>query len=85
MITKEQAIKLAESKFWESMSYREIAEFQLNTECLCMPFEIFHEVIEKTLDRPVGTHEFASLDILKKRNVWRKATAFNGRHSKPHS
>ena len=57
-MTKEKAIELAESKFWEKMSHREIAEFQIMEEKLCMPFAIFHEAIEKTLSRPVFTHEF---------------------------
>lgn len=59
MLTKEQAITLWESKFWETMSYREKATFQLFEPLLCMPFGIFHEAIEKTLGRPVFTHEFA--------------------------
>lgn len=57
-MTKEQAIALSESKFYENMSMREIAEFQIMEDRLCMPFDIFHEAIEKTLGRPVYTHEF---------------------------
>lgn len=56
-ITKEQAIALAESKFWENMTQREIAEFQMNTEKLCMPFSVFHKALEDALGRPVWTHE----------------------------
>lgn len=55
---KEQAIKLYESKFWEKMSYRDRATFQLFEEKLCMPFDVFHEAMEKTLNRPIWTHEF---------------------------
>jgi hypothetical protein len=61
-ITEEQARKLATSRFWESMTLRERATFQLNTDRLCMPFEVFHEALEKTLGRPVYTHEFG-LDV----------------------
>ena len=57
-MTKEQAIKLFESNFWEDMSQREIAEFQLLESRLCMPFDIFHKAIEEALGRPVYTHEF---------------------------
>lgn len=57
-MTREQAIALSESKFWEGMSHREIAEFQIMEERLCMPFSVFHEAVEKTLGRPVFTHEF---------------------------
>lgn len=57
-MTSEQAIRLANSNFWEQMSFREIAEFQISEERLCMPFEIFHNAVEKTIGRPVFTHEF---------------------------
>ena len=57
-MTKEDAVKLAESNFWESMSYKERAIFQINEPKLCMPFDVFHEAVEKTLGRPVYTHEF---------------------------
>jgi hypothetical protein len=57
-MTKEQAIALAESKFWEDLTLAQRARFQMNEELLCMPFAIFHEAVEKTLGRPVFTHEF---------------------------
>jgi hypothetical protein len=57
-LTKDEAIAFGESKSYEGMSYRQIAEFQINQECLCMPFSKFHEAVEKTLGRPVFTHEF---------------------------
>jgi hypothetical protein len=57
-MTQEEAIALADSKFWEGMSYKERAVFQMNEDRLCMPFDIFHEAVEKTLGRPVWTHEF---------------------------
>ena len=58
-LTEEQAISFYENKVYENMSYRQIAEFQIEQDRLCMPFEMFHEAIEKTLGRPVFTHEFA--------------------------
>jgi hypothetical protein len=57
-LTKEQAIELADSRFWIDMSYRDKAMFQMFEPLLCMPFNIFHEAVEKTLGRPVFTHEF---------------------------
>ena len=57
-IDKEVAIALGKSKFWEKMSYAERATYQLFTDKLCMPFDIFHEALQKTLLRPVYTHEF---------------------------
>lgn len=66
-MTKTQATTLHESRFWETMTYRERALFQLFEPRLCMPFDVFHEAIEKTLNRPVWTHEFGlNVDGLKK-------------------
>jgi hypothetical protein len=76
-LTKEEAIKLSDSKFWENMSYEEIAKFQMNQPCLCIPFSIVHEAIEKTLNRPVYTHEFAlNYEGLKKELNGGKAPTF---------
>ena len=57
-LTESQAIKLFDSEFWTDMTYRERAEFQLFQNRLCMPFDVFHEAVEKALERPVWTHEF---------------------------
>jgi len=62
-ITKEQAIALYESKFWESMADEDRAMFQLWEQFLCMPFGVFQEAVEKTLGRPVWTHEFAGSNV----------------------
>lgn len=56
-LTEDQAISLVNSGFWEAMSYRDRAEFQLFARRLCMPFNVFHEALEKALGRPVWTHE----------------------------
>ena len=55
---REQAQRLYESKFWEDLTYRQRAEFQLLERRLCMPFSVFQEAVEKCLNRPVMTHEF---------------------------
>ena len=57
-IGKEKAIQLYNSGWWEGKSHEEIAEFQLFTVELAVPFPIFHEAIDKCLSRPVFTHEF---------------------------
>lgn len=57
-IDKESAIALSESKWWLGKTSREIAGFQLHVNELCCPFDVFHEAIEKSLGRPVWTHEF---------------------------
>lgn len=55
---KEHALKLVESKFWEKMSAKDIAKFQLFERRLCMPFDVFHKAVEEALGRSVWTHEF---------------------------
>jgi len=57
-IGKDKAIELAATNWWKFCSHREIAEFQLFTKELACPFAVFHEAVEKSLGRPVWTHEF---------------------------
>ena len=57
-LTEQQAIEFANGKEWESMTAHERASFQLEQDRLCMPFSVFHEAVEKSLGRPVWTHEF---------------------------
>jgi hypothetical protein len=67
IMTEAEAITLADSKFWETMTMRERAVFQMFESRLCMPFSVFHEAMEATLGRPVWTHEFGlNADGLKK-------------------
>ena len=61
-LSKEKAIELFNSKIWEDWTYEQKAKFQLWQEKLCMPFDVFHEAVEKSLGRPVYTHEFG-LDL----------------------
>lgn len=73
-MTKEQAIALADSGWWEALSHEERALFQMFEPLLCMPFAVFHEAVEKTLSRPVFTHEFGmNADGLKKELLGEKA------------
>lgn len=58
-IGRAAALALANSQWWEGKSPRDIAKFQLFTAELCMPFAVFHEALEKALNRPVWTHELA--------------------------
>ena len=57
-IGKEAAIALFDSAWWKDKTYQEIVEFQLFTAELCCPFEVFHEAMEKVLNRSIWTHEF---------------------------
>ncbi|GAI41338.1 unnamed protein product, partial [marine sediment metagenome] len=63
-MTKEEAIKLAESKWWEGKPDDEVAWFCISTKLLCCPFEVMHKAIEAWLHRPVWTHEFADPEKL---------------------
>lgn len=58
-MTKDEAIALYHSGFWESMTAYDRALFQLSEPLLCMPFDVFHASVEEALGRPVWTHEFA--------------------------
>lgn len=64
-IGRDAAIALGATGWWATTSARAIAEFQLHTAELCMPFGEFHRAIEEALGRPVWTHEFADLDGLR--------------------
>lgn len=57
-LTKEEAINFHDHKLYEEMNYKEKAVFQMQQDLLCMPFDVFHEAVEKTIGRPVFTHEF---------------------------
>ena len=58
-MSEEEAKKLYDEEFWKPLSHRERATFQLYSKRLCMPFDVFHEAVEKALGRSVWTHEFA--------------------------
>ena len=60
-IGSDAAKALAETKWWEGMSPRQIAEFQLFTTELCCPFSVFAEAMEAmeaTLGRGIQTVEY---------------------------
>ena len=65
-LTKEQAIAFYTNRCYDNMTYRQIAEFQMEQDRLCVPFDVFHKAMEKTLGRPVFTHEFAFKEELRK-------------------
>ena len=57
-ISRQEAIAIFQSKLYEDWSYEQKVKFQLFQDRLSMPFDVFHEAIEKVLKRPVYTHEF---------------------------
>lgn len=58
-LSKDQAVKMAESGAWKDWTDEQIVRFQLFQDRLCMDFSRYHEAITKVLGRPVYTHEFA--------------------------
>ncbi len=56
-LTRKEAIAFFDGKCWEGWTHAKITHFQMGQDKLCIPFAIFHEAIEKTLGRPVYTHE----------------------------
>jgi hypothetical protein len=63
-LSLEDAKALYDSEWWKECTPEKIVSFQLFTVRLCMPFDLFHEAMEKVLDRPVWTHEFAFAEQL---------------------
>lgn len=64
-LTQDEAIAFAENKLYEPLTMRQRAEFQMDQQRLCMPFDVFHEAVSKALGRAVFTHEFAFRDDLR--------------------
>lgn len=58
-MTKSDAITKAGTGWWKTATPKEIVAFQMFEPLLCMPFDDFHEAVEKVLGYPVFTHEFA--------------------------
>lgn len=65
-MTREEAVKMADSQWYETQTAEEIVAFQLYEDRLCMPFDLFHKAVETVLARPVYTHEFAEVERLRK-------------------
>jgi hypothetical protein len=62
--TKEQAIALGTTGWWNLYPARDVALVQLRQDFLCMPFGDLHKVVETAIGGPVWTHEFARPDAL---------------------
>lgn len=57
-LNEEEAIKMCQSKVWETWTDEKIAWFQIHQKKVCVPFDVFHRAVEHVLGRPVFTHEF---------------------------
>lgn len=72
-LTEDQAKAVYESRVWETWTPHQKVEFQLFTDRLCMPFDIFHGAVEEVLGRGVFTHEFAFVDHLRREFLGERA------------
>lgn len=59
-IGRDAAIATSKTRWWETKTAREIAEFQLHTAELCCPFSVYQRAMSEALGRDVYTHEFGS-------------------------
>ena len=56
-MTTDQGMKFLESQAWEQLSARDRAGFQLLQNRLWMPFSVFQQSVEESLNRTVETTE----------------------------
>lgn len=76
-LTKEQAIQFYRSEAWKKLDTKTLALFQLEQRLLCCPFDVFHQAVEETLQRPICTHEFRNVAVLlEEANGLKKAPTF---------
>ncbi len=59
-MTKEEAIELYETNWWESKSAYEIVKFQLYEPLLCMPIDQFDKAVQEVLGMSIWSFEFNS-------------------------
>lgn len=64
-LTREQAIAYHDAGEWIKLNAKERFSFQIEQDCLCMPFSEFQMAANVALGRPVYTHEFADRDGLR--------------------
>ncbi len=65
-LTKDQAIEMCQSNWWEGMPDRDVCVFQMHQRLLCLPFDIFIVIMERVLDRPIMTHEFINWEGMRR-------------------
>jgi hypothetical protein len=65
-LTREQAIRMGETRWWEGLDDLEIVVLQLYEDWLAMPWDAYHAAVERCLDRGVFTHEFADHRLLQR-------------------
>lgn len=54
-LTKEEAMAYAATEWYKGKSAKEILDFQLFEDRLCMPLDLFQKALEEVLGHPVQT------------------------------
>jgi hypothetical protein len=63
-LTRDEAIAFFDSKKWETMPDKELAIFQMEQDCLCVPFSRFQTAVAAALGREIWIHEMIHRDTL---------------------
>ena len=64
-ISQETALRIIDTKWWEGLEPRDLAEIQFGQRLLCVPLHILQLALEKALRRSVWTHEFMDMKALR--------------------
>jgi len=65
-LSKEQAIKVAESNIWRTWTAEQKAGFQLFQQFLCMDYAAFQDAVRISISRTLHTTELDKLEDIKK-------------------
>lgn len=64
--TREEAIRIYESRVWKDMTDEQIVKLQLFQKMISVPFQRYHEALENVLGRRIFTSEFDNSESLVK-------------------
>lgn len=64
-LTESEAVEFYDSGKWKAMTDKDLVALQLFQERLCVPWGVFHEAIGKVLGRPIWTHEFTKIELIR--------------------
>ncbi len=63
-LTRKQAIAFAQKEEWKGWTPREIAEFQLQQDRVCIPIDVYKKALSEALRRPIYTLDLLAPDGL---------------------
>ena len=80
-LSPQEASALKRTRFWERLTTRQIAEFQLGQDQLCIPLETYQNALSVELDRvylpmnyAIRSNYWTSCIIGPKRPHWKKSS-----------